>query len=238
MREVARRRVLLVVVQAVRVDPVRAGHAEPLRFGVHARGEGLLRAGDALADRGGDVVGRLDHDDLQRVVERQHRARLVAHLARRLVGGVLATCGPATAASPRRPGRRGTRHRSSSAWSARPDTSASNGSSLSITWPVLASNSIDGPALRRTDASSRQRPVPAMPRRKMRRIDEPASCPCLRRTSARLDALECAGAPLAQRRHVAFACYLAYVTSRWQKARARATAPHRPNQTGKLECRF
>ena len=74
--------------QPVGIGPVRAGHAKPLRLGVHALDKGVLGAADILADRHGDVIGRPDQHHLQRIVERHDRAGLEAHLGRRLGGGM------------------------------------------------------------------------------------------------------------------------------------------------------
>ena len=87
-RQVAGRGVLVGSKQPVGIGPVRAGHAKPLRLGVHALDKGVLGAADILADRHGDVIGRPDQHHLQRIVERHDRAGLEAHLARRLGGGM------------------------------------------------------------------------------------------------------------------------------------------------------
>ena len=55
---------LPLVWQAVNVGESGPRHAEMLRSLVHALDERLLTAGDPLGDHDGDVVGRLDDEDL------------------------------------------------------------------------------------------------------------------------------------------------------------------------------
>ena len=69
-RHVAGRGLVALVGQAVGVGEAAADHAEALGMGVHQLREALDRAADILGDGRGDVVGRLDHHDLEGVVER------------------------------------------------------------------------------------------------------------------------------------------------------------------------
>ena len=78
------------VMQAVRIDEMRLPVMPSRCASAFMRSaKACCRAADILADRHGDVVGRLDQHHLQRVVERHDRAGLEAHLARRLGGGML-----------------------------------------------------------------------------------------------------------------------------------------------------
>ena len=85
-RHVARRGDVTRIGQAVGIDEMGLVHAQRARRGVHLTGESLDRAGDALRDGDGEVVGRFDHQHLQRIVERDQRARAKSHLRRRLRG--------------------------------------------------------------------------------------------------------------------------------------------------------
>jgi hypothetical protein len=49
-------------------------HADMLRRLVHARDERVLAAGDRLGDHNGNIVGRLDDEDLECDVERNEAA--------------------------------------------------------------------------------------------------------------------------------------------------------------------
>ena len=88
-RHVARRRHLTRIRQAVGIDPVGTGHAEPRRGVVHQLGEALDRAAHAFGDGDRHVVGALDHDDLQRVVEGDLRTGAETHLGGRHARGAL-----------------------------------------------------------------------------------------------------------------------------------------------------
>jgi hypothetical protein len=57
---------LALVGHAVDVGEIGPLHAEMLCRLVHALGERLLTAGDPLGDHDGNVVGRLDDEDLER----------------------------------------------------------------------------------------------------------------------------------------------------------------------------
>ena len=72
--EVARRRDLLGRRQAVGVDEMRAGHAQALGGGIHARHERLVRARHGLGQHHGGIVGRLDDEGLQRGLDADLRA--------------------------------------------------------------------------------------------------------------------------------------------------------------------
>jgi hypothetical protein len=85
-RHVARRRLVALVGQAVRIGETAVPHADALGLCVHPLGEALDRAADILRDGRGDVVGRLDHEDLEGVVEADLGAGLEAHLRRGLSG--------------------------------------------------------------------------------------------------------------------------------------------------------
>ena len=82
-RHVAGGGLLALVGQAVRIDEAAFAHAEALGSRVHHVGEAVDRAADALGDGHGNVIGRLDHDDLEGVVERDLDAGREAHLGRR-----------------------------------------------------------------------------------------------------------------------------------------------------------
>ena len=62
---------------------MRVAHAERGSVAVHVAGKRLDGAGDALGDRDRDVVGRFDHQHLQRIAERYLRAGGKAHMRRR-----------------------------------------------------------------------------------------------------------------------------------------------------------
>ena len=83
-RHVARRGVVLGIVQPVRVDEMQFVQADLLRLGVHLRREGVHRTRHALGDGHGDVVWRLHHQHLEGVVERDLGAGPEAHLRGRL----------------------------------------------------------------------------------------------------------------------------------------------------------
>ena len=86
-RQVARRSDLTVGRQAVRIDVVGLRHAEPLRVLVHHPGKSVDRSADAFGEHDGHVVRRLHHHHGERVLDGDLRARLEAHLRRRLRGG-------------------------------------------------------------------------------------------------------------------------------------------------------
>src|SRR5690606_31111588 len=89
------------------------------------------------------------------------------------------------------------------------------GFSLSMTCPVLASNSNDGPALAETMANTKS-PMVAMPRERIRRMwNRLMSPPPLRCVAENGNLPERSNRPRFQTRNV-FPCYLAYVTPRWQ----------------------
>ena len=69
-RHVARRGLLPLVGQTVRIDEMALAHAEALGGVVHHGGEAVDRAAEILGDGRGDVVRRLDHDDLSALSRR------------------------------------------------------------------------------------------------------------------------------------------------------------------------
>ena len=80
---------LAVVGQAVDVGEIGPAHAElPCRL-FHALDERLLTAGDPLGNHDGDIVGRLDDEDLKRDVERDELAHFQPELAWRLLRRLL-----------------------------------------------------------------------------------------------------------------------------------------------------
>ena len=123
-RHVARRGHVRGIVQAVGIDEMRFLQAELGRRRVHLVGEALDRAGDAFGDHHRDVVGRLDHQHLQRVAERDLDARAEAHFrgghARRAHRHRQRRVERQPAVAHGAAGR----HRPSSAWSPRRDTRA------------------------------------------------------------------------------------------------------------------
>ena len=68
-RQVARRGDLELRWQPVGVDEARLRHAEPARGAVHLVGELLDRPGHALGEHDRDVVRRLHHQHLERIVD-------------------------------------------------------------------------------------------------------------------------------------------------------------------------
>ena len=86
-RHVARRGDMGGIVEPIGIDEVRFVHAEPLRRRVHFVGKGFDGPVDALGDHHGDVVGRLHHQHLERIVEGHQRARRKAHFRGRHAGG-------------------------------------------------------------------------------------------------------------------------------------------------------
>ena len=82
--QITGRRDLPLVRETVNIGEGGAGHAEALRFLVHARDERLLAGGDRLGDHHGDVVGRLHDEHLQRNIEGDRAADREAELGRRL----------------------------------------------------------------------------------------------------------------------------------------------------------
>ncbi len=83
-RQIARRGDLAVGGQTVGVDVTCLRHAELLRGLVHFRRETIDRTADALGQHHGHVVGRLHQHHLQRVIDRDLRARPEPHLRGRL----------------------------------------------------------------------------------------------------------------------------------------------------------
>ena len=82
--EIARRADVIFRRQSVRIDKIGLRHAEPARIGVHQVGEALERAADALGKGHRHVIGGLDHQHLERVVDGDAGADLEAHLGRLL----------------------------------------------------------------------------------------------------------------------------------------------------------
>ena len=82
-RHVAGRGHVIGIVQAVGIDEMRLMQAQPLRVGVHVVGKGFDRARNAFGDHHRDIVGRLDHQHLERVVERHLGAGPEPHFRRR-----------------------------------------------------------------------------------------------------------------------------------------------------------
>jgi hypothetical protein len=75
------------IMQAVGIDETRFAQAQALGCRVHVVGEALDRARNALGDHHRDIVGRLDHQHLERVVERHFGAGPEPHFRRRHARG-------------------------------------------------------------------------------------------------------------------------------------------------------
>ena len=78
-RHVACRTDMVLMVQAVGIDEIGLAHPQHPRRLVHLRGERWHGARKTFRDRHRHVVGRFDHDDFKRVLERDFGAGREAH---------------------------------------------------------------------------------------------------------------------------------------------------------------
>ena len=87
--QIACGRDLLRLGQPIGIDELGARHAEALRGGVHALDEGLVRAGHRLGQHDRHIIGRLDNERLEALLDRHLGAHGQADLGRRLHMGEL-----------------------------------------------------------------------------------------------------------------------------------------------------
>ncbi len=86
--KVVRCRIIVRIMQTVWIGKMRTTHADALCFRIHALHKSRFRTANSFRDRNGHVIGRFHQHDLERSIERHHRAGTITHLARWLFRGV------------------------------------------------------------------------------------------------------------------------------------------------------